>query len=334
MPERRKPPFGKTRRHSMKSMQTELLPVTPSAIARASQRLREGALVAFPTETVYGLGADASNTHAVANIFEAKGRPSFNPLIVHVSDLATAKRYAEWNAQAENLAQAFWPGPLTLVLPRLEAASLSSLVTAGAATVAIRVPAHPVAQSLLKQFDGAIAAPSANPSGQISPTRAAHVIEGLGNMVSAVLDAGPCDVGLESTIVGIEDAGSKLRLLRPGGLAREDIEQHLGAALETHQTPGLISAPGQLASHYAPKARLRLNATDWTFDEKRLGFGDVDCDLNLSTGRNLTEAACNLFHCLHLLDAGPATTIAVSPIPNIGLGQAINDRLQRAAAPR
>jgi L-threonylcarbamoyladenylate synthase len=153
-------------------------------------------------------------------------------------------------------------------------------------------------------------------------------------MVSAVLDAGPCDVGLESTIVGIEDAGSKLRLLRPGGLAREDIEQHLGAALETHQTPELISAPGQLASHYAPKARLRLNATDWTFDEKRLGFGDVDCDLNLSTGGNLTEAACNLFHCLHLLDAGPATTIAVSPIPNIGLGQAINDRLQRAAAPR
>lgn len=334
MPDRRKPPLEKTRRHNMKSTQTELLPVTPSAIARASQRLREGALVAFPTETVYGLGADASNTDAVANIFEAKGRPSFNPLIVHVSDITIAKRYAEWNAQAENLAQAFWPGPLTLVLPRLVAASLSSLVTAGAATVAVRVPAHPVAQRLLKQFDGAIAAPSANPSGQISPTHAAHVIEGLGNTVSAVLDGGPCNVGLESTIVGIENAGTMLRLLRPGGLAREDIEQHLGVALETYQTPGLISAPGQLASHYSPKARLRLNATDWTDDENRLGFGDVACDLNLSTSGNLSEAAHNLFHFLHLLDSGPATIIAVSPIPEIGLGQAINDRLRRAAAPR
>lgn len=307
-----------------------ILPPDADGIATAAQLLTEGALVSFPTETVYGLGADARNGQAVAGIYAAKGRPSFNPLIVHCADTLTAKSYVIWSEVAETLARAFWPGPLTLVLPLAEGHGLSSLVTAGLDTVALRVPHHASALDLLKAFGGPLAAPSANPSGRISATTAAHVMAGLGDRIAAVVDDGPCAVGLESTIVSL--AGDTPTLLRAGGLAVEEIEAVLGMPLAV-QAGSEIIAPGQLASHYAPRARVRLNADCAREGEVLLGFGPGPCDLNLSPGGDLVEAAANLFDHLHRLDATGAP-IAVVPIPDTGLGRAINDRLVRAAAPR
>lgn len=309
---------------------TQRLSADDAGLTSAAQLLRNGALVAFPTETVYGLGADARQGEAVAAIYTAKGRPSFNPLIVHVADIATARRYVEWPAQAATLAAAFWPGPLTLVLPLRAKHNLSPLVTAGLSTVGIRVPVHPVAQALLTRFGGPVAAPSANPSGRISPTTADHVIAGLNGRIAAVVDGGPCDVGLESTIIGFE--AEVAVLLRAGGLPSEQIEKVIGQPLR-RADESKITAPGQLASHYAPRGAVRLNATTARADEHMLGFGDIEGDLTLSASGDLSEAAANLFGHLHRLDAlGGA--IAVAPIPMEGLGHAINDRLNRAAAPR
>ena len=311
------------------SLVTASLAPDSTGFARAAEILHGGGLVAFPTETVYGLGADATDDLAVARIFEAKGRPRFNPLIVHVADAATARRYVTWSDMAEVLASRFWPGPLTLVLPLAPDAGLSPLVTAELPSLAIRVPAHPVAHALLAAFGGPVAAPSANPSGRISPTTAAHVAAGLSGRVEAVLDGGACGVGVESTIVGLTGAPT---LLRPGGLAAEAIEAALGQPLAA---PGsAITSPGQLASHYAPGAPVRLSANAKHPGEKLLGFGAVaGADLNLSPSGDLTEAAANLFAMLHAIDDG-TSPIAVSPIPETGLGRAINDRLRRAAAPR
>ncbi|WP_370400535.1 L-threonylcarbamoyladenylate synthase [Sulfitobacter sp. JB4-11] len=312
------------------TLKTEVLKPDADGIATAAGLLAAGALVSFPTETVYGLGADARNGKAVAGIYQAKGRPSFNPLIVHCADAAMARTFGVWNAPAETLARAFWPGPLTMVLPLVPGHGLSSLVTAGLDTVALRVPRHPAAQRLLRAFGGPLAAPSANPSGRISATTAAHVLAGLGGRIAAVLDDGPCPVGLESTIVGL--AGPTPVLLRAGGVAAEEIEAVLGAPLAVDDGAEII-APGQLASHYAPEASVRLNATTARGAEVHLGFGPMDCDLNLSPSGDLAEAAANLFEYLHRLDATGAA-IAVAPIPETGLGLAINDRLRRAAAPR
>ena len=310
----------------MNEMTAQRLDPDTTGIATATDILRAGGLVSFPTETVYGLGADARDGQAVARIYQAKGRPTFNPLIVHVPDLETAQRYGSFDAQMTKLAQMFWPGPLTLVVPLAPGHGLSALVTAGLDTIALRVPAHPLAQRLLDAFGGPVAAPSANPSGRISPTTADHVLAGLSNQIDAVLDGGPCNVGLESTIVG----GAPLTLLRPGGLACEDIEKHVGRLA----LPGAqITAPGQLASHYAPRAAVRLNANHAHPGEVLLGFGPMQSDMNLSLTGDLIEAAAQLFDHLHQLDAR-GLPIAVAPIPNIGLGRAINDRLKRAAAPR
>lgn len=297
---------------------------------RAAKLFASGALVAFPTETVYGLGADATQGKAVAAIYEAKGRPSFNPLIVHLADTAAAQALVEWNTQADILARAFWPGPLTLVLPLRADHGLSPLVTAGLPTVGLRVPAHPAARALLAKFGGPVAAPSANPSGRISPTTADHVLAGLDGRIAAVLDDGPCTVGLESTIIGFD--GPHAVLLREGGLPPEPIEAALCSRL-IQPSGTTITAPGQMSSHYAPRGSLRLNATSAGAGEHLLGFGPVKGDLSLSESGDLVEAAANLFGHLHQLDAlgGP---IAVAPVPMNGLGRAINDRLRRAAAPR
>jgi len=309
---------------------TARLTADTAGIAKASALLAAGHLVSFPTETVYGLGADARNGTAVAQVFAAKGRPSFNPLIVHLARTEMAQTYVHWSDTAEVLATAFWPGPLTLVLPLKDGHGLSKLVTAGLDTVALRVPAHTTAQDLLTAFDGPVAAPSANPSGRISPTTADHVIAGLSGKIAAVLDDGPCAVGLESTIVGLNKA--QPTLLRAGGLPREAIEAALGQPLALSNGDD-ITAPGQLSSHYAPAGTVRLNASKAQENELFLGFGKMICDLNLSASGDLTEAAANLFDHLHQLDA-KARPIAVAPIPDHGLGQAINDRLRRAAAPR
>lgn len=310
---------------------TEILQADAAGFAAASAIWSDGGLVAFPTETVYGLGADARNDRAVARIFEAKGRPRFNPLIVHVETADAARRYVAWSDAAEILASAFWPGPLTLVLPLHADAGLSPLVTAELATLAIRVPAHPVAQGLLAAFGGPVAAPSANPSGRISPTTAAHVLAGLSGRIEAVIDGGTCAVGVESTIVGLAGQPS---LLRPGGVPVEALEAALGGALTQHAVGDPLVAPGQMQSHYAPGAPVRLNVQDRRAGELLLGFGAVEADLNLSRSGDLVEAAANLFGHLHALDARGAAAIAVSPIPEVGLGRAINDRLRRAAAPR
>lgn len=312
------------------SITTRRLEPDAGGIAEAAALLRKGALVSFPTETVYGLGADARNGTAVAGVFAAKGRPSFNPLIVHLEGAAQARDYVVWSDAADRLAQAFWPGPLTLVLPLKTGHGLSALVTAGLDTVAIRVPAHPAAKALLADFGGPVAAPSANPSGKISATTADHVLAGLSGKIAAVLDDGPCSVGLESTIIGL--AGADPVLLRAGGLAQEAIEAALGGLLA--QVSGDdITAPGQLSSHYAPGATVRLNARHAEGDEVLLGFGPMDCDLNLSPAGDLTQAAARLFDLLHQCDA-LGRPIAVAPVPDHGLGRAINDRLRRAAAPR
>lgn len=304
-----------------------------SRIEAAAQFLRSGDLVAFPTETVYGLGADATSDLAVARIFEAKNRPSFNPLIVHLSDRESAERYVEFTDEARILADAFWPGPMSLVLPLRPDAGLSKLVTAGLDTVAIRVPAHPLAQDLLRAVDLPVAAPSANPSGKISPTTAAHVLDGLDGRIAAVLDGGACEVGLESSIFG----GTPIALLRPGGVSREAAEAVLGKPLAALQAQATPNAPGQLASHYAPDAAVRLNVAQKT-RVPHLGFGAGDADMSLSARGDLLEAAANLFAMLRQMDelamASKADHFTVAPIPNAGIGLAINDRLSRAAAPR
>lgn len=312
-------------------VQTEILPADAAGIARAAALLAAGELVAIPTETVYGLAGDARSDLTVARIYEAKGRPSFNPLIVHLPSIEAARRIAVLTPEAERLAAAFWPGPLTLVLPLRPEAGISPLVTAGLETVAIRLPAHPVAQALLRAFGGPLAAPSANPSGRISPTRPDHVLDGLSGRIAAVLDGGACAVGVESTIVGLAGPAA---LLRPGGIPAEAIEAVLGHPLAAAGDG--ITAPGQLASHYAPAARLRLDVVTPDPDEVHIGFGPVAGDLTLSASGDLVEAAANLFHVLHEADrrAGAGGRIAAAPVPHHGLGLAINDRLRRAAAPR
>lgn len=320
-------------------MTPDLIAADEESIARAGELIARGLLVAFPTETVYGLGTDATNDRAVASIFEAKGRPSFNPLIVHLPDRQSADRFVHFNAEADKLAHAFWPGGLTLVLPRRRDCSLSLLVSAGLDTVALRVPAHKVAHALLLAARCPIAAPSANASGRISPTRAEHVLESLGQAASLklILDGGPCAMGLESTVIGFPAAGPTL--LRPGAIAREAIEAVLGRKLvDAAPLSGEAgrSSPGQLESHYAPEVAIRLNARDSRAGESVLGFGPDMPEvpgLNLSATGDLREAAAHLFSMLRELDA-MGKPIAVMPIPETGLGEAINDRLRRAAAPR
>ena len=308
------------------------------SIEAAARLIREGELVAFPTETVYGLGGDATNERAVAKIFEAKGRPQFNPLISHVLDADEARRLVQWSDVADKLAARFWPGPLTLVLPRAKGSPVALLATAGLDTAAIRAPAHPMAQALIRAAGRPIAAPSANRSGSVSPTPAEQVAESLGDRVKMILDGGPCAVGLESTVLDLTT--SPPTLLRPGGATREAIEAVIGPVALSHAVPSGNAAhksPGQLASHYAPARPVRLNATSVTADEGLLAFGPqppagANQVLNLSVGGDLTEAAANLFAHLRALDRPANTRIAVMPIPQTGLGLAINDRLRRAAA--
>ncbi|WP_417309094.1 L-threonylcarbamoyladenylate synthase [Devosia sp.] len=299
-------------------------------ITRLAALLRAGEVVAFPTETVYGLGADATNSDAVLKIYETKGRPRFNPLIVHVADLAMAEQLVELPPLARELAQ-FWPGPLTLVLKKRRDAGLSDIVTAGLDTVGIRIPAHPMAQTLIRAVGRPLAAPSANPSGQLSPTTAAQVIAGFGGRVP-VLDGGPAEAGVESTIVTLD--GDVVTQLRAGALPRETIAAALGREIAVAAKDAAIAAPGMMLSHYAPRATLRLDAAAAEAGEAYLGFGPgPEAAANLSATGDLREAARNLFSMLHELD-GSATRIAVAPIPETGLGEAINDRLRRAAAPR
>lgn len=314
-------------------MTTLRLPPTPEGIAAAADLLAQGLTVAIPTETVYGLAADARNGQAVAGIYQAKGRPSFNPLIVHLADLEAAGDIAIMRDEAKALAAAFWPGALTLVLPLREGSGIASLVTAGLDTIGIRIPAHPLARDLLRRFGGPLAAPSANISGQISPTSADHVLDpdgGLAGRAAAVLDGGPSPVGVESTIIGWP--GGIPTLLRPGGIAAEDIEAVLDQPLQRGPDPETPNAPGQLASHYAPNAPLRLNAASPSDGETFIAFG-TDGPFSLSPKGDLAEAAANLFDLLRRADR-QGRPIAVAPIPENGLGAAINDRLRRAAAPR
>lgn len=306
---------------------TRILPYDAAAVAQAVAVIAAGGCVAVPTETVYGLAADASDAAAVAGIYAAKGRPSFNPLIVHVPDLASAETLARFDADAHALAAAFWPGPLTLVLPLREGSGIAGLVTAGLATVAIRVPRHRAMQALLAASARPLAAPSANASGSISPTRAAHVAGSLGNRIPLIIDDGATDGGIESTIVALDDAP---RLLRPGLIPIEAIERAIGRRLE-RGADGAIQAPGQLASHYAPRKPLRLGADVRRDGEWLIGFGAVAGDDTLSAGGDLVEAAARLFDALHRADASDASGIAVAPVPDQDIGVAINDRLRRAA---
>lgn len=307
----------------MAGKSTEIRPFGPEAIAAAAELIRAGEPVAVPTETVYGLAADATNPRAVARIYEAKGRPSFNPLIVHVSDLAAAKRLGQFSVEAHALAEQHWPGPLTLVVPLASGSPVASLVTAGLPTVALRVPAHPAMRALLEASGRPLAAPSANASGRISPTRAEHVVTTLDGRIGLVIDGGPTSHGLESTIVAM--TGGAPRLLRPGPIVIPE-----AVAIEK----GSIEAPGMLASHYAPAKPLRLNALGASDNEWLIGFGPFDGNVSLSPSGDLAEAAAHLFDLLHEADAGSAPAIAVAPIPDDGIGRAINDRLARAAAPR
>lgn len=307
---------------------------TPEAIGQAAQALARGEIVAFPTETVYGLGANALDASAIAKIFAAKDRPRFNPLIVHVPGSHEAEAYAVVDETARRLMDAFWPGPLSLVLPRRAGSAIADLATAGLGTVALRAPSHPVARALLQAARLPIAAPSANRSGRISPTTAAHVEAELGSLPAMILDGGPCALGLESTVLGVE--GDEVSLLRLGALPREAIEAVLGHALAGPKGGARAISPGQLATHYAPSTPLRLDATDPRAGEVLLAFGpDVPaCEgamLNLSPQGDLTEAAVHFFAMLRELDAAGAAAIAVMPIPRRGLGEAINDRLKRAA---
>ncbi|MCZ8313935.1 L-threonylcarbamoyladenylate synthase [Phreatobacter sp.] len=315
---------------------TRRLGTDDAGIAAAAGILRAGGLVAFPTETVYGLGADATDGRAVATIYAAKGRPSFNPLIAHVATVEAALALGTFDAEAEALARAFWPGPLTLVVPMAPSAGISDLARAGLDTVGLRVPSHPVAQALLRAAGRPIAAPSANRSGHVSPTTADHVLADLAGRIDAVVDGGPTEVGVESTIVAC--LGGPPALLRPGGVPREAIEKVIGRPLVASTGEATI-APGMLASHYAPQSGLRLDVTAPAPGEALLAFGrDVPVAdgpvLNLSPSGDLAEAAAHLFGHLRALDAAAACGIAVMPIPGAGLGEAIRDRLARAAAPR
>lgn len=326
---------GETRA-AIPSARTRSVRADATGIAEAAQILSAGGLVAFPTETVYGLGGDATSDSAVAGIYAAKGRPSFNPLIAHVADVAAARRQAIFTPEAEMLAQAFWPGPLTLVLPVAESGTVCALARAGLETVALRVPAHETARELITAAGRPIAAPSANISGRMSPVAAEHVEEDLAGRIDMILDAGPCAVGVESTIIScLEEVP---RLLRPGGIARSAIESMLGRALAGRIAGGAPTSPGQLASHYAPRARLRLAARELRANEGGLDFGGLfppaENVLDLSPSGDTTEAAANLFKHLRRLDSRGFDMIAVAPIPATGLGEAINDRLARAAAER
>jgi L-threonylcarbamoyladenylate synthase len=324
------------------TLTTQILPASEAAVAAAARSLCEGGLVAFPTETVYGLGADATNPKAIARLYQAKGRPAFNPLIATVGGLEAAKRIARFDATAIKLAEAFWPGPLTLVLPKTSDCNVADLATAGLDTIAIRVPAHRIALDILRAFGGPVVAPSANLSGHVSPTTAAHVQSDLAGRIDLIVDGGPVAVGVESTIVGCFDEAV---LLRPGGLPRGEIERVLGRELV--QPPGDSDsgrplAPGMLASHYAPRTLVRLDARNVEPGEVLLAFGPVAVSgvdaatsvMNLSARGDLDEAAANLFGYLRALDVHGAHTIAVMPVPHHGLGEAINDRLRRAAARR
>jgi L-threonylcarbamoyladenylate synthase len=326
------------------SLKTPILPAGEAAVAAAARCLADGGLIGFPTETVYGLGADATHSGAIARLYQAKGRPAFNPLIVHVNDLASARKIARFDAQALALAETFWPGPLTLVLPKTGDCAVADLATAGLDTVAIRIPMHPVARDILRAFGGPVVAPSANLSGHVSPTTAAHVQSDLDGRIDLIVDGGAVAVGVESTIVGCFEAPM---LLRPGGLPREAIERVLGRALsQVADNSGGDSAaplaPGMLASHYAPRTPVRLDAGRVGADEALLAFGPADIPgvdaatlvLNLSASGDVNEAAANLFGYLRTLDAKGARAIAVMPVPHHGLGEAINDRLRRAAIGR
>jgi L-threonylcarbamoyladenylate synthase len=319
---------------------TRVLAASAGAVAEAARILAAGGLVAFPTETVYGLGADATNARAVARLYEAKGRPAFNPLIAHVADLRAAEALARFDANAARLAAALWPGPLTLVLPKAANNPVAELATAGLDSIAVRVPDHALARGILKALGKPVVAPSANRSGHVSPTRAEHVLADLGGRVDLIIDGGTARVGVESTIVACLH---EPMLLRPGGVTRASIERVLGRALADGASgtdERAPRAPGLLASHYAPRTPLRLNATEVGPGEALLAFGATPAKgaeessgvLNLSAGGDLVEAAANLFAHLRSLDAAGARTIAVMPIPNDGFGEAINDRLARAAA--
>ena len=321
-----------TLRH-MTLITQDLMP-TDGGLATATTILRAGGLVAMPTETVYGLAGDARNGTAVARIFAAKARPRFNPLIAHVTGLEMAQTLAVFDDRARAVAAAFWPGALTLVVPLRDDSGLSELVTAGLPTVAIRCPAHPIAQALLRAFGGPLAAPSANPSGRVSPTRADHVRQGLEGRIDAILDGGPCAIGVESTILGLDGPPT---LLRPGGVPLEALEEMLGPIRiggDAHKP----NAPGQLASHYAPQAGVRLGVTAPQGNEVWVGFGPgcAGAALSLSPSGDLVQAAAALFQTLRDADglAGPGGRIAFAPVPETGVGRALNDRLRRAAAPR
>ncbi len=309
----------------------QIQPVDDAAIKRAAAMIRAGLCVAVPTETVYGLAADATSGEAVARIYATKGRPSFNPLITHVESLEQASEYADFSAPARRLAAAFWPGPLTLVLPARAESPIAALVMAGLPTIAVRVPAHPVMRALLTVSHRPLAAPSANASGKISATTAGHVAASLADRVPLILDGGPSRHGLESTIVAV--GADRLRLLRPGPIDIAELVAASGLPLST-ESSAKIEAPGQLSSHYAPAKPIRLRATTPQKDEWMIGFGALGGDDTLSASGDLIEAASRLFGALHLADAASARAIAVAPIPQVGLGVAINDRLQRAAAPR
>lgn len=302
------------------AFRTETCPYGMAAVEKAAQLILDGQCVAVPTETVYGLAADATNGEAVARIYAAKGRPSFNPLIVHVPDLASAEKIAVLSDTARDLAATYWPGPLTLVLPLKPESGIAGIVTAGLSSIALRVPAHPAMRDLLAACGRPLAAPSANASGTISPTRAEHVARTLSGRIPMIIDAGSTEVGLESTIVAVED--EQLRLLRPGPI---DLSLELAAGSK-------IEAPGQLESHYAPGKPLRLHAQISDDDEFLIGFGKMSCDANLSEKGDLVEAAAHLFDLLHKADLSGKPRIAVAPIPIEGLGAAIHDRLKRAAA--
>jgi len=311
--------------------ETRILAADEAGIAAASALLAQASPVGVPTETVYGLAGDATSGEAVAAIYAAKGRPNFNPLIVHVDTIGMAERVAILSPVARQLAARFWPGPLTMVLPAAPASPIASLATAGLSTVAVRMPAHPVMQALIRATGHPLAAPSANASGSISATRASHVARSLAGRIPLVLDGGPTSVGLESTIVAVE--ADRLRLLRPGSITMEMLAEASGLAVETVEN-GSIEAPGQLSSHYAPSKPVRLNATLANPNEYLIGFGPVKGDVNLSPDGRLDEAAAALFDLLHMADGTDAAAIAVAPVPQEGLGLAINDRLRRAAAPR
>ena len=305
----------------VRAQETRILPSGPAAIAEAARLIAAGLPVAMPTETVYGLAADATSGEAVARIYEAKGRPFFNPLIVHVRDIAQASQFASFGEEARALAARHWPGPLTLVLKLREAGKIASLVTAGLPTIAVRAPAHPAMRDLIAATGRPLAAPSANASGRISPTRAEHVLASLGGRIPLIVDGGATAHGLESTIVAAH--GGRLRLLRPGPL-------DLGLPLERG---GGVEAPGQLESHYAPAKPVRLDALAAGEDEWLIGFGTIAGHTSLSPSGDLVEAAAALFERLHEAEAAPQKRIAVAPVPDQGLGAAINDRLRRAAAP-